>query len=209
MSPAAITKIKRRSLLSLPGKILLAGVSLAGVCAHVSARGQASASPDAIKIKNAVLRPALKMLKEKKVPFNPQLLLDDQWREELKAAFEQMPEMRQELHVTAPLSGVYFAGTMLMPEQVTLAGDTVIIVHDLAPEDENTTITISGAARLVIFVVGDPKQYRAMRKHRQGELLQVFVDGPLGLIGIPPVLRKHVRGKGGIYPGKGGTYFGT
>lgn len=145
-----------------------------------------------MKIKKAVLQPIVKMLK-KKVPFNPQLLLDEQWREKLKAAFEQMPEMKRDIHIAAPMNGVYFAATMLMPEQVTLAGDTVIIVRDLAPEDENSTITISGESRLVIFVIGDPKQYQAMQRRRHSELLYVNVGAPCALIGLPPVLRQHTR----------------
>lgn len=187
--------------------LITAGLLILGGCVR-SVGGQVSKS-QAVKqhdaIRKKVFQPALDMLRKKQVPFDPKLLLHDQWREELKVAFEQMAELRNDVHAVSTMRGVYLAQTLFLPEQVELLGDTLILARELAPEDENSKITISGAYSLVIFVIGNRKQYAAMRKgiqHRSGDFLQINVEAPCGIVGIAPVLRQftHCRGLGFIAP---------
>lgn len=176
--------------------LLTVALTVTSLHAQVPAKSKVLKQRD--DIRKQVLQPALKMLRKKKVPFDQQLLLHDQWREELKVAFERMPEMKKNIRVAGSMKGVYLAATILLPEEVELSGDTVILVRELAPDDENSTITISGGYRLVIFVIGDSKQYEAMRKHRSGGFLHVNVSAPCGIVGIAPVFlpRFQCRGMG-------------
>ena len=107
--------------------------------------------------------------------------------------------MMKDVYVVSTMRGVYFARTIFLPERVELLGDTVIIARELVPKDENSKIAISGPHRIVIFVVGDPKQYAAMRKHRAGDFLHIDVDAPCGIVGIAPVLRQHTQCRGAAF----------
>jgi hypothetical protein len=100
------------------------------------------------------------------------------------------------------MKGVYMAGILLLPEEVTLEGETVIITRELAPNDENSTINISGDHALYIFNIGDPRRYAAMVKSRSAsELLNISVDAPCYLVGIEPIYRARVRCRGKGYWG--------
>lgn len=71
------------------------------------------------------------LLIEKNVPFDPDLLLESNWREILKSTFNQMPELQQVRRGTNRLKGVEMAHTLYLPEKVRLEGDTVILVRNL------------------------------------------------------------------------------
>jgi hypothetical protein len=80
------------------------------------------------------------LLLRKGVPFDPEELLQDDWQVKLKTALDGMPEMREVRREAAPLSGVYFADTLYLPEKVDLAGDTVIIVNNLVFEGNSPIV---------------------------------------------------------------------
>jgi hypothetical protein len=168
------------------------------LCRNLSAQVPTKNSKvnQAQRIKEQVLQPALKLLKKARVPFDPQLLLHERWREELRPAFEQMPELTRDLHVTGSMSGLYLARTIVLPEQVKLSYDTVILARDLAPEDENSSITLTGEYRLVILIIGDPKQYQAMRKRGVAQFFHINVNAPCAFVGLPPIFLEHVQCRG-------------
>lgn len=75
------------------------------------------------------------------VPFEPNVLLDDQqWRKQLKSAFDSMPEMQTIRRGGARLQGVQLAHTLYLPEKVELTGDTVFLVRNLIFEGRNVVI---------------------------------------------------------------------
>jgi hypothetical protein len=80
------------------------------------------------------------MLYEKGVPFDPYLLLEDDWPQRLKPALDRMPEMQEVRYHPEPLRGVHFADTLYLPERVELSGDTVIVAKKVVFEGENVLI---------------------------------------------------------------------
>jgi hypothetical protein len=133
---------------------------------------------------------AFEMLRARGVPFDPELLIDQDWRSELAPALGLMPEMREALHLKGRLNGVYLADTVLLAEHLILAGDTFILSRDFGPDDENTVINITGHHSLFIYVIGNPKQNAAMIRGGDGGLppMLLHIDAvlPSVILGIPP-----------------------
>jgi hypothetical protein len=77
---------------------------------------------------------ARELLLQYKVPFDPDDLLEHDWRRKLQQTLDSMPEMKEVRYETRPLSGVYIADTLYLPEHVAIAGDTVMIVRYLVFE---------------------------------------------------------------------------
>ena len=148
----------------------------------------------ATQIKRKLLAPAVKMLKAQGVPFDPKLLLSDDWRSQLEPALIGMPRMGETVRVTEPMRGVYMAGILLLPEHISLEGDTLILTRELAPDDENSTISITGDHQLFIFNIGDNKKFAAMLRNKsRSELLNIYVKAPCAVVGIPPIYRGRVH----------------
>ena len=144
------------------------------------------------RVKKATLEPALKMLKKQNVPFDTALLLDDEWRTKLAPAFVRMPEMQGDIHTKGVMKGVYLARAVLIPREVELIGDTVIIAKELAPDEEDSEVIIRGEFRLVMFIIGDAKVYEAIRRRRRaGQFLSIEVNAPCALIGLSPIYYGH------------------
>lgn len=172
------------STLSLPGQSANGG------------RAVADEGQDA-QLKRRLFAPALKMLKAEGVPFDPKLLLRDDWRSQLEPALARMPAMTETVRVTEPMKGVYLAGTLLLPEHITLKGDTFILTRELAPDDEDSAISITGDYQLFIFNIGDSKTFAAMLKSRSwSQFLNIEVEAPCAVVGIAPIYlgRTHCRG---------------
>jgi len=149
------------------------------------------------RVKKGTLEPAIKMLKKQKVPFDAALLMDDDWRAKLAPAFAKMPEMQTDFHARGVMKGVYLARAVLIPREVELTGDTVIIAKELAPDDEDSEVIIRGEFRLVMFIIGDAKVYDAIRrKRRAGQFLRIDINGACALIGLSPIYygRRSCRG---------------
>jgi hypothetical protein len=154
------------------------------------------------EIKRKLLAPAFKMLKTKGVPFDPALLLGEDWRSRIEPALARMPEMDQTLRVTEPMEGVYLAGIVLLPEHVRIRGDTLILTRELAPDDENSAINITGGHRLFIFNIGDNRKFEAMVRNRpRDQSLNIDVDAPCALVGIAPMYLGTYRCVGMGYVG--------
>jgi len=156
--------------------------------------------------KRKLLAPALKMLEAQGVPFDPKLLLGDDWRSQLEPALARMPAMGETVRVTEPMKGVYLAGILLLPEHISLKDDTFILTRELAPDDENSTISITGNHQLFIFNIGDRRKFAAMFRNlrsssaRQSrEFLNIDVEAPCAVVGIAPIYQGRIRCRGMAY----------
>lgn len=167
-----------------------------------SGGSNAAVKDEGVGLRRKLLAPAFKMLKVKGVPFDPKLLLDMDWRSQIEPALAQMPELSQTLRVTEPMEGLYLAGTVLLPEHVSLTGDTLILTRELAPDDENSMINIEGPHRLFIFNIYDTRKFEAMERHRpRGQYLNINVEAPCAIVGIAPMYRGKYRCRGMSYVG--------
>jgi hypothetical protein len=149
------------------------------------------------QLKRKLLAPVFKMLKAEGVLFDPKLLLGDDWRSQLEPALARMPAMGETVRVTEPMKGVYMVGTLLLPEHISLKGDTFILTRELAPDDENSAISITGGYQLFIFNIGDNKKFAAMLRNKsRGQFLNIDLEAPCAVIGIAPIYRgrMHCRG---------------
>ncbi|MBA3240707.1 MAG: collagen-like protein, partial [Acidobacteria bacterium] len=80
------------------------------------------------------------LLRAKGVPFEPNILLEPDWREKLKHFLARMPEMRKELFHSSILEGAQLADVFRLPEKVQLKGDTVIIANRIVFDGKNVSI---------------------------------------------------------------------
>lgn len=110
-------------------------------------------------------------------------MLGDDWRSQLEPALARVPAMGQTIRVTEPLKGVYLAGIVLLPEHISLKGDTVILTEELAPADENSTISITGDHQLFIFNIGDSRKFAAMLRNKsRSEALNIELTAPCAVV---------------------------
>ena len=189
-SASVTTRLLQLSILCLVG--LLSTVCLNSTSAQRPANLNKSELEIDRRVKKGTLEPAIKMLKKQKVPFDTALLMDDDWRTKLAPAFAKMPEMQTDFHARAVMKGVYLARAVLIPREVELTGDTVIIAKELAPDDEDSEVIIRGEFRLVMFIIGDAKVYDAIRrKRRAGQFLSIDVNASCAIIGLSPIYYGH------------------
>lgn len=80
------------------------------------------------------------LLLTKRVPFDPDELLRDQWPKKLKSTLDSMPEMQQTRYEKAPLKGAYLADTLYLPEKVQLSGHTIILARHVVFEGDKPVI---------------------------------------------------------------------
>src|SRR5262245_6726230 len=80
------------------------------------------------------------LLVQKGVPFDPEVLLDDDWPEKLAPIFATMREMQTTRFEREPLNGLQMAGTLYLPERIELQGDTVILAKRIVFEGANAVI---------------------------------------------------------------------
>jgi len=157
----------------------------------VQAQSNNSSSEKRAALK-AGLERAFVLLREAGVPFDPELLLEEDWPKRLAPIFDQMPEMNQNRYAAGPLSGVQLADTLYLPEHVETTGDTVILVRHIRFEGNN--FEIKGNHYLTFYPMidigglGTTLPRKLMRSNQSGEL-EVEVEIPETL---PPVKRGQV-----------------
>lgn len=95
------------------------------------------------------------LLIKKGVPFEPNVLLESNWREQIAPVVGQMPEMSEVRRAPEKLSGVHIADTLYVPEQVQLTGDTVILARQLVFEGRN--VLIKGNHAIHVFPIESEK----------------------------------------------------
>ena len=86
------------------------------------------------------------------VPFNPYVLLTDNWRKTLQPHFNSYPEFRKNRQEKGRLSGVIIANTLSLPEFVELDGDTVIIARNIEYDGQYPAIKSYGYD-IYIFII--------------------------------------------------------
>ena len=84
--------------------------------------------------------PAIRLLEEKGVPFDPEVMLKDSWKEDLAPVLDQMPEMQTSRAVGDRMEGVQMADALFLPEKVKLTGDTIIIARKVVFEGRNALL---------------------------------------------------------------------
>lgn len=99
-------------------------------------------------------KPAKKMLLEKGVPFNPEDLLEPDWKRRIKPTLNQMSEMRSTLRLGNKIQGVQIAETLILPENVELTGDLVIIANSLIFEGTKPEVTAHGTLKTMPSIRG-------------------------------------------------------
>src|SRR4051794_36691245 len=80
------------------------------------------------------------MLRERGVPFDPDNLLDEDWRDKVVPKFAEMPEMQVSRRLGDRLEGVQLADILYLPEKVELTGDTVILARQIVFEGRHAVI---------------------------------------------------------------------
>ena len=144
-------------------------------------------SKDTFTKKRKNFEKARKLLEAKKVPFDPDVLLDQNWRKTLKRTLEQMPELHPVKRGGARLKGVQLAHTLYLPEKVTLQGDTVILVRNLVLDGRDAVIR--GPYALYVYPVDQAgllgTTFAEARRSSQGPFAKVswnHANHPLPLI---------------------------
>lgn len=87
-----------------------------------------------------MFEPARKLLLEKGVPFEPEVLLSSDWREQLSSSFNQINELQTTLRAENKMEGVQIADTIILPEKVELTGDLVILANTIVFEGRQNII---------------------------------------------------------------------
>ena len=80
------------------------------------------------------------------VPFDPEILLQDNWQKILKETFDKMPELQQDWQAGEFIEGVIIARDLYLPEKVTIIGETIILVRRIIYEGTNPEIKGKGAS---------------------------------------------------------------
>ena len=118
------------------------------------------------------------LLLRKGVPFDPEVLLQDDWQKTLAPLFAQMPEMQEVRYLAKPLVGVELADTLYLPEKVQVTGDLVILAKHLVFEGND--VLIKGNYNISIFpaetasVMGDTLPRRFYKKDgKQGVMVEI------------------------------------
>jgi hypothetical protein len=101
--------------------------------------------------KRAAFSSGRDLLLKKGVPFEPNILLEENWREQIAPFTKQMPEMAQVRRASARLKGAQLADTLYVPENVQLTGDTVILARRLIFEGPN--VLIKGPHNIQVFPI--------------------------------------------------------
>ncbi|HKY03791.1 MAG TPA: hypothetical protein VJQ56_02820, partial [Blastocatellia bacterium] len=138
----------KKSLFSLTmvTALFLTGLASLHTARHTKSSRQQSGldKPDAESARLAERKrnfePIRKMMMEKGVPFDPDVLLSADWPTRLAPVFARMPEMQTVRYHKLPLAGVQLAGTLYLPEKVQLAGDTIILARHIIFEGDDAVI---------------------------------------------------------------------
>ncbi len=106
------------------------------------------------------------LLRKHGVPFDPDQLLEPNWKVKLAPAFKSMPEFRETRVIGKQLEGIHLADTLYLPEQLELTGDTVIIANDLIFAGKN--IVIKGPHDCHFFPINNPQSLDSSAQKRIG-----------------------------------------
>jgi hypothetical protein len=89
------------------------------------------------------------------IPFPPESLASENWREELAPAFKSMPQMRETRIEGTYLAGVYIADTLILPEKTKFVEDLFILANHLVFEGPKPEIEGSGGDTYIFLIKSD------------------------------------------------------
>jgi hypothetical protein len=112
---------------------------------------EALAEKQALRKRN--FEPFARLLRSKQVPFEPEMLLENNWPKKLAPIFDQMPEMQEARYRAEPLAGVQLADTLYLPERVEIVADTIILVRHLV--FEGAEAVIKGNYHIALYPAND------------------------------------------------------
>lgn len=128
------------------------------------------------------------LLRQKKVPFDPQALLQERWQDNLEAVFADMPEMQEVRYLDSLMAGVEMAHTLYLPEKLTVVDDLVILARHIVFEGQD--VVVKGNHHIAIFpaervtVLGEQLPRRWSKKGNRQELTVELPGGiPRGIKG--------------------------
>jgi hypothetical protein len=101
----------------------------------------------------AAFQKGRELLNRKNVPFDPDELLEPNWKERLAPTLDQMPELQLVQQGGETLKGVHLAHTLYLPSNIRLDGDTVILVRRLVFLGRN--VVIKGNHDIHIFTIDE------------------------------------------------------
>jgi hypothetical protein len=110
------------------------------------------------------------LLRQRGVPFDPDTLLDSEWKEKLAPAFKQLPEMQQARRPGKKIKGLQIADTLYLPETVELTGNTLILARHIIYEGKN--IVIKGPYDLHVFMIEEEEVLESEAPEKQSPLLR-------------------------------------
>ena len=96
-------------------------------------------TPD-LEAKRAAFQKIRDELEDKRVPFDPAVLLEPTWRKEVMRVADSIPEMRDKRVLGEKVKGVQMADTLYLPEKVDLTGDTLLLAKTIIFEGNNVLI---------------------------------------------------------------------
>ncbi len=123
----------------------------------------------------AAFRKGRELLVREGVPFDPDLLLDPQWKVRLKPILDEMPQLQLVRQGGRKLKGVQLAHTLYLPENVQLDGDTVILARYLVFSGRN--VVIKGNHDIHIFPI-EGTEFGDTSSNRRGRSKIIKVSLP-------------------------------
>ncbi|MEW6211452.1 MAG: hypothetical protein AB1631_24010 [Acidobacteriota bacterium] len=127
--------------------------------------------------------PIRRLLIEKGVPFDPDVLLSQDWPIRLAPVFAQMPEMQEVRFHETPIKGVLMAKTLYLPEKVETTGDTIIIAENIVFEGNDSVIRGNHILHFLPFrkVSHLGMTVKEFRTRQQKEMKRLGIEGPICL----------------------------
>jgi hypothetical protein len=132
-------------LLALQIFFLPAKLSLAQQSDEASAKKQ--------EAQERAFKPARDLLQRERVPFDPDILKDPEWRRKLAPKLYGMWEMHASRRLGKQLAGLQLADILYLPEKVELTGDTVVLANKVIFEGRNALI--KGNYNIAVYPVED------------------------------------------------------
>ncbi len=123
--------------------------------------GAADPLQDNYEQKRAGFSSGRELLIRKGVPFDPDILLDDDWRERIEPFLSQMPQMSRVRQMSNRLSGAQLADTLYLPEKIELTGDTIIVARRLIFEGRQ--VLIKGPHNIYVYLI-EPDEVSVVNK---------------------------------------------
>lgn len=137
------------------------------------------------------LEPARRLLMEKGVPFDPEVLLSQNWPARLAAVFAQMPEMQETRYHKTDVKGVMLAKTLYLPEKNLMTGDTIIIAENIVFEGNKAVIRGNHSIHFLPFkttgVMGMTLQ--EFRSNQRKEMRRTGIEGPIDDLPEEPIVK--------------------